>query len=162
MRIIIIFYFMRGIVMSSKIQRCVITTKEIDAILSDYKSIAAVNISPDFNQESHKISAYMQSQGYHVYPVCSEAEVILGEPVNSHLDDIRAPIDLVIVFGSDCDTHAIPILEQIKKHPDIRGFWVYCNKITTQTIQDAKKMGLKVVQDRCIMEEHRRYTDNYN
>ena len=148
--------------MDKNSKRCVITAKEIDAILSDYKSIAAVNISPDSEHESHKISAYMQSQGYHVYPVCSDAAIILGEPVNSHLDDIRAPIDLVIVFSSDCDTHAAPILEQIKRHPDIRGFWVYCDKVTSKTIREAKKMGLKVVQDKCIMEEHQRYIDDCN
>lgn len=147
--------------MNNNNQKCVISAKEIDAILSDYKSIAAVNISPDSDHTSHKISSYMQSHGYHVYPVCSDADVILGEPVNSHLDDIRAPIDLVVIFNSNCNTQASSILEQIKKHPDIRGFWVYCSNITDTTIREAKKMGLKVVQDKCIMEEHRRYIDNY-
>lgn len=140
-------------------KKCIVTIKEIDAILSNFKNIAAIDLSPDPNEDSHKISAYMQSQGYHVYPVNSEEEIILGEPVHRNLDDIREPIDLVIVFGTGpC---AIELLEQMRNHPDIRGFWVQCSSFNENTIKEAEKMGLKVVQDKCIMIEHRRYIGDY-
>src|SRR5688572_2963005 len=67
-------------------------------ILTQYKTIAVVGLSPNRMRPSHGVSQYMQSQGYRIIPVNPGHAEILGEKAYRALEDIPEPVEIVNVF----------------------------------------------------------------
>ena len=74
---------------------------ESDAIaelLKRAKTIAVVGLSDNPFRASHGVSAYMQSQGYHIIPVNPHIASSLGEKAYASLLDLPEKVDIVNVF----------------------------------------------------------------
>lgn len=107
------------------------------------------------DQPAYYVPKYMQSAGYEVIPVpvyYPEATEIIGRTVYRKLTDIPGPVDLVNVFRRPADVpgHVADILA---KKP--RAVWLQLrirNDAAALTLAEA---GILVVQDRCIMVDHR-------
>ena len=69
-------------------------------LLQQCRTIAVVGLSPDEGRDSHRISRYMQAQGYRIIPINPRAQEILGETAYPDLTAAAAhhPIDLVNCF----------------------------------------------------------------
>jgi len=89
------------------------------------------------------------------YPEVTE---ILGRPVFRKLADIPGPIDLVDVFRrpGDLRQHVEDILA---KRP--RAVWFQSGIRHDEIAETLAVAGIKVVQDRCLMVEHRRLVRKY-
>jgi predicted CoA-binding protein len=139
-----------------------LSQNEIKKILSKSKTIAVVGLSREPDKDSYRVSAYLKKQGFRIVPVNPFAEEILGEKSHKSLLDIPVEIqktlDVVDVFRPGKDVPAI--VEQAVKLKAIHGrprvVWMQLGIVNAQAAETAKKAGLTVVMDKCMMVEHRR------
>jgi len=135
-----------------------LTTDEgIKQILIAVKRIAVLGIKPETraDQPAHYVPKYMQSAGYKIIPVpvyYPEVTEIMGEQVYRDLRDIPGEIDLVNVFRlpHDIPKHTDEILEAKPKF-----VWIQSGLRNDEIAETLAKAGIKVVQDLCLMVEHR-------
>ena len=129
--------------------------EEIKSLLSAYRTVAVVGISPKPDRPSHVVASYLQSKGYRIIPVRPDGEVVLGERVYQSLRDIpkEMGVDIVDVFRKS--TEVLPIVEEAVER-GAKMVWMQEGVVNQDAAAKAEKAGLKVVMDRCIKKEHQR------
>ncbi|WP_281951039.1 CoA-binding protein [Nitrosophilus kaiyonis] len=126
---------------------------EIKEIFKEVKTIAVIGLSPNPSKDSHKVAAYLQKVGYKIIPVYPKEETILGEKVYRKLSDIPEKIDMIDIFRKPAAV--LPIVEEAIKRKDVKVIWMQAGIVNNEAAQKAKDAGLKVVQNRCTMVDHR-------
>jgi len=125
-------------------------------LLSRTKTIAVVGLSDSPKRPSHGVSAYMQDVGYKIVPVNPNIAEALGEKSYASLLDIPADlakqIDLVDVFRRP--QFVDRIVEQAIQLK-IPAIWLQEDVINQRAAETARKSGMFVVMDLCILKEHR-------
>lgn len=124
-------------------------------ILEESKIIAVVGLSPDANKDSHKVAKYMQEQGYKVIPIYPKEEEILGERVYRSLEEVPGPIDIVDVFRKP--EALVGITEVCMRRGDVISLWAQKGIVHNEAAEKAKDAGIQVVQNKCLMVEHRNW-----
>jgi predicted CoA-binding protein len=124
----------------------------IHELLSQAKTIAVVGLSDSPLRPSYGVAAYMQSQGYRIIPVNPQIEESLGEKAYPSLLDVPEKIDLVDVFRRPEFVDEIVAQAIQAKVPAI---WLQEDVINERAAERARKAGIFVVMDRCILKEHR-------
>jgi predicted CoA-binding protein len=129
-------------------------------VLRQTKRIAVLGIKTEAQagQAAFYVPQYLQSAGFDVVPVpvyYPEVARILGQPVYRKLADIPGPLDLVNVFRrpNDIPAHVDDIIE---KRP--RAVWFQLGIRNDEAALRLAQAGIQVVQDRCIMVDHRAST----
>ena len=126
---------------------------EIKKIFKDIKTIAIPGLSPNPEKDSHKVAKYLQEQGYKIIPIYPKEDVILGEKVYRKLSEISEKIDMIDMFRKA--SVADSIVEEIRKRDDVKVLWLQKGIVNNNAAKKAKEMGIKVVQNRCTMVEHK-------
>ncbi len=121
-------------------------------LLANVKTIAVVGLSDSPMRPSHGVSAYMQAQGYHIIPVNPQIEEALGERSYPSLLHVPGKIDLVDVFRRP--EYVDEIVDQAISLT-IPAIWLQEDVINERAAEKARKAGMFVVMDRCILKEHR-------
>lgn len=121
-------------------------------LLSRAKTIAVVGLSDSPMRPSHGVSAYMQTQGYRIIPVNPKVMEALGEKSYPSLLEVPEKIDLVDVFRRP--DFVDEIVEQAIQL-EIPAIWLQEGVINERAAERARKVGMFVVMDRCILKEHR-------
>jgi uncharacterized protein len=124
----------------------------IAALLKRAKTIAVVGLSCDPIRPSHGVSAYMQSRGYRIIPVNPQIESCLGEKAYSSLIDVPEKIDIVNIFRRPEFVEAVVDQAIGLKVPAI---WMQEDVVHERAAEKARRNGVFVVMDRCILIEHR-------
>ena len=124
----------------------------IRELLLRAKTIAVVGLSDSPLRPSHGVSAYMQAQGYKIIPVNPTISEALGERSHASLLDVPGKIDLVNIFRrpefvEDVVDQAI----QLK----IPAVWMQEGVVSEKAAEKARKAGMFVAMDLCILKEHR-------
>ena len=128
-------------------------SEEIKEIFKEVKTIAIVGLSPKPEKDSHKVAKYLQSVGYKIIPIYPKEETILGEKVYRSLSEIPQKVDMVDMFRKPAI--ADQIVDEIAKRDDVKVLWLQKGIVNNKAAKRAKDMGLKVVQNRCSMVEHK-------
>jgi uncharacterized protein len=136
------------------------TDADIGALLKRSRRIAVLGIKTEAQagQPAFDIAKYLVDAGLDVVPVpvyYPEAKEILGRKVYRRLMDIPGDIDLVDVFRrpTDLEQHVEDILAKKPK-----AVW-FQHGIRNDAVADKlAAAGIDVVQDKCIMVEHRRHS----
>ena len=102
---------------------------------------------------SFRVAAYLKEQGYKIVPVNPWAKEILGEPCYPDLASVPEPVDVVDVFRRAEEVP--PIVEQAIKI-GAKAVWMQEGVVNEEAAARAKRAGLLVVMDRCILKEHRK------
>ncbi len=124
----------------------------IRELLQRVKTIAVVGLSDNPLRPSHGVSAYMQMHGYKIIPVNPEIQEALGEKAYPSLLHIPEKIDLVDVFRrSEFVDEIVDQAIQLK----VPAIWLQEDVVNEKAADKARKAGLFVVMDRCILKEHR-------
>jgi predicted CoA-binding protein len=139
-----------------------LSRNEIKEILTKYKTVTVVGLSREPDKESYRVTAYLKTHGFRIIPVNPFADEILGEKSYKSLLDIpseiQKTIEIVDVFRPAKDVP--PIVEQIVKLKEMHGkpcvVWMQLGIVNEQAAETAKKAGLAVVMDKCMMVEHLR------
>jgi predicted CoA-binding protein len=129
----------------------------IKELLAQTKRIAVLGIKTEAqaSQPSFYVPQYLASAGFEIIPVpvyYPEATHILGQKVYRKLVDVPGAIDLVNVFrrSEDINAHLNDLLEKKPK-----AVWFQSGIRNDEVAEQLARAGIKVVQDRCLMIEHR-------
>ena len=133
--------------------------RDIAALLAGVRRVAVLGIKTEAqaNQPAFYVADYLVKAGLHVIPVpvyYLEVTRILGLPVYRKLVDIPGPIDLLDVFRRPQDLHG-HLDDILAKRP--RAVWLQLGIRDDRFAQALAQAGIDVVQDRCLMVEHRRH-----
>jgi predicted CoA-binding protein len=124
----------------------------VTELLKRARTIALVGLSDDPLRPSHGVSAYMQSQGYRIIPVNPEIESSLGEKAYASLLEVPEKIDIVNIFRRpEFIEEIVDQAIQLK----VPAVWMQEGVIDEQAAEKARRAGIFVVMDRCILKEHR-------
>ncbi len=127
---------------------------EILDILKNTKTIAVIGLSDDRSRPSYGVSEYMQEHGYRIIPVHPTAETVLGEKVYRSLREIPEKIDVVDVFRRP---DAVPAIVDDIIALKLPVLWLQETVVHEEAAEKARRAGIKVVMDRCILKEHRKH-----
>jgi hypothetical protein len=127
-------------------------------ILRSAKRVAVLGIKTEMQggQPAFYVPEYLQHAGYDVVPVpvyYPEVKEILGKPVYRGVADIPGQVDLVVVFrrSGDVTGHLDDLL---RAKPG--AVWMQSGIRNDSVAERLAEAGIRVVQDRCAMVEHRR------
>ncbi len=132
-------------------------TEDVRDLVASVRRIAVLGIKTErqASQPAFYVPRYLQQAGLEVVPVpvyYPEATEILGEPVYRRLADIPGTVDLVNVFRRPRDV-AAHLDDMLAVKP--AAVW-FQSGIRHEAVAEAlARAGIKVVQDRCLMVEHR-------
>ena len=124
----------------------------IRELLLRARAIAVVGLSDSPLRPSHGVSAYMQAQGYKIIPVNPTITEALGENSFASLRDVPVKIDIVNIFRrpefvEDVVDQAIQL--------EIPAVWMQEGVVNEKAAEKARKAGMFVAMDLCILKEHR-------
>jgi uncharacterized protein len=123
----------------------------IAEVLKRSKTIAVVGLSNNPLRPSHGVSAYMQGQGYRIIPVNPNIEESLGATSYPSLLDVPEKIDIVNIFRrSEFVEEIVDQAIQLK----VPAIWMQEDVIHQRAAEKARKAGIFVVMDMCILKEH--------
>jgi len=123
----------------------------IPEILRTAKTIAVVGLSSSPMRPSHGVSAYMQGQGYRIIPVNPKISEVLGEKAYPSLSQVPEKIDVAQIFRRSEFVSEI-VDEAIKLN--VPAIWMQEGVIHEAAAEKARKVGIFVVMDRCMLKEH--------
>lgn len=130
---------------------------DIRGMLTITRTIAVLGIKTEAQsgQAAYYVPEYLQKAGYEVIPVpvyFPETTEILGRRVYRKLVDIPGEVDLVNVFRRPVD---IPqhVEDILATRP--RAVWFQLGIRHDEVARILADAGIQVVQDRCIMVDHR-------
>lgn len=126
---------------------------EIGELLKRIKTIAVVGLSDSPLRPSYGVSAYMQSHGYKIIPVNPSIKGSLGEKAVGSLAEIEEKIDMVDVFRR---SEYVPDLVDEAIRLKVPAIWLQEDVIHEEAAEKARKAGIFVVMDKCVLKEHRR------
>ena len=133
-------------------------------VLSRYRTIAVVGLSPKTDRPSHQVAYYMQRHGYRIVPVnpAAAGQTILGELCYGSLAEAAAAmaashIDIEIV---DCfrKSEEIGTLADEAIAIAANCLWLQLGVTSPEAEARAKKAGLIVVSNRCVKIDHMQLT----
>ena len=128
------------------------TNNVVDKLLRESRTIAVVGFSSRPNRPGYYVPAYLQNRGYRIIPVNPNLDEGLGERAYPTLADIPEPVDLVLLFQR---SENVPPFVDEAIGIGARGVWMQSGITNQQAAAKARAAGLDVVQDRCMMVEHR-------
>lgn len=129
----------------------------IQKLLSTTTTIAVLGIKTEAqaSQPAFYVPRYLESAGFLIIPVpvyYPQVTHILGQTVYRKLIDIFVDVDLVNVFrrSQDVSAHLDDILAKKPK-----AVWLQSGIRDDSVAETLAKADIKVVQDRCLMVDHR-------
>lgn len=134
------------------------TREGIRDLLANTKRIAVLGMERDDKPDrpAYYVPKYMQGAGFEIVPVPVKypgLQQVAGAKAYSTLAEIPGEIDMVNVFrrSPDIPPHVDDILS---KRP--RSVWFQLGIRNDEAAETLARAGIKVVQDLCLMVEHRR------
>ncbi len=137
----------------------VTTSDGIAALVREIRRVAVLRIKPESHSEqpAFYVPQYLVEAGLEVVPVpvyYPNVTEILGQKVYRKVVDVPGDIDLVDVFRrpNDIPPHLPDLLAKKPK-----AVWFQSGIEHDEAAEALAKAGIRVVQNRCLMVEHRRY-----
>jgi predicted CoA-binding protein len=126
----------------------------ISEILEKYQTIAVVGLSSNPARPSFGVTRYMQSAGYRIIPVNPNETAVLGEKAYPRLEDIpnAHEIEIVDIFRR---SQFIPPIVDSSIAIGAKVIWMQQGIRNEPAAEKARAAGLQVIQDACILIEHR-------
>lgn len=127
----------------------------IDLLLSQPRTVAVVGLSPNTQRDSYRVAQYMQAQGWHIVPINPNASEILGEKAYASLTEAARNhrIELVDVFRISSEVP--PVIDEAIAI-GAPAVWLQLGVAHDGATAKARAAGLLVVENRCLMVDHRR------
>ncbi len=125
---------------------------EIKQIFS-LKNVAVVGMSKHPEKAAHFVPKYLSEQGFNILPINPTSSEILNKKCYSSVTEVDEPIDIVDVFRPS--DQVLPFVEEaIKMKPKV--IWLQEGIHNQEAEELARKEGIKVVFNRCMLAEHQR------
>ncbi|HEY2368924.1 MAG TPA: CoA-binding protein [Polyangiaceae bacterium] len=130
---------------------------DLCALLARTKRIAVLGIKTEAqsDQPAFYVPKYMQNAGFEIVPVpvyYPDATEILGQRVFRKLADIPGDVDMVNIFRKPSDL-AAHLDDVLAKKP--KSVWLQLGIHDDAFASALERAGIEVVQNLCLMVEHR-------
>ena len=125
----------------------------IKELLKNCKTIAVVGLSSNPMRPSFGVTEYMQGSGYRIIPVNPNETEVLGEKSYARLEDVPEKIDVVNVFRR---SEEVPPVVASAIRVGAKAVWMQSGVENEAAAEKARAAGLVVIEDACILVEHRR------
>jgi predicted CoA-binding protein len=129
------------------------TTDAILELLKKYRTIAVVGLSSNPMRPSFGVTEYMQEAGYRIIPVNPNETEVLGERSYARLEDVPEKIEIVNVFRRA--EEVLPVVESAIR-VGAKVVWMQSGVENAAAAEKALAAGMVVIEDACILVEHRR------
>ena len=124
-------------------------------ILEQDRRVAVLGIKDGPSDDAYKVPAYLQRHGYEIVGVNPKLTRVLDAPCVPSLGDLPGPVDLIDVFRAA--PHIPAHVDEILALPSRpRSVWLQLGIRDDESAARLEAEGIRVVQDRCILVEHRR------
>jgi predicted CoA-binding protein len=135
--------------------------ERVAELVRSLKRVAVLGIKTEeqASQPAFYVARYLADAGVDVVPVpvyYPEVTHILGQPVFRRVADVPPPIDLVDVFRRPADV-AAHVDDLLAARP--RAVWLQLGIRDDASARRLAEAGILVVQDRCLMVDHRHYAN---
>jgi len=127
------------------------------AILRAAKTVAVLGAKADPAEPVYYVPAYLYARGYRIWPVNPK---LAGRPVHrwtavGRLEDLAEPADVIEIFRrpENLPGHAREILA-LSWRP--KAVWFQLGIRNDAAAEMLARTGIRVVQNRCMMPEHKR------
>jgi predicted CoA-binding protein len=130
---------------------------EIRAIAAAARRVAVLGMRPETHADrpAFYVPKYLHEAGIDIVPVPTQSDppaTILGQPTHARVADIAPTVDIVVVFRRPEDLPAH--LEDLRAARP-RCVWLQSGIRHDDFAETLTRDGVRVVQDRCLMVEHR-------
>jgi predicted CoA-binding protein len=126
-------------------------------VLSQARVIAVLGAHHEAHRAAFYVPEYMHQQGARVLPVNPQlvGRTLWGEPVRATLAELGAPVDVVDVFRRSelLESHLDDLLAMA---PRPRVVWLQQGISHPRFSARLRAEGIEVVEDRCMLADHRR------
>ncbi len=124
-------------------------------LLLSAKHIAVVGANDTPGRPVDGVGRYLLEAGYAVWPVHPARRTVWGLPAVARLADLPQPVDIVNLFRAPeaCPPHAREVAALPWKPA---AFWMQLGIRSAEAGALLAGLGVAVVEDLCIMVEHRR------
>ena len=128
------------------------TDDQIRDILS-MRKIAVIGMSKHSSKAAHYVPKYLSDNGYDIKPVNPTTDEILGKKCYASVSEIEEEVEIIDVFRPSEQVLSI-IHDAIKKKPKV--IWLQEGIHNYESEELARREGIDVVFNRCMLAEHRR------
>ncbi|MDH3312292.1 MAG: CoA-binding protein [Nitrosopumilus sp.] len=128
------------------------TDEQIRDFLS-MKKVTVIGMSKNSSKAAHYVPKYLSENGYDIMPVNPTSDEILGKKCYDFVSKIEAEIDIVDIFRPSDQVLSV-IQDAIKKKPKV--IWLQEGIHNSEAEELARKEGIHVVFNRCMLAEHQR------
>ena len=126
--------------------------QEIHDILS-LKKVAVIGMSKHSSKAAHYVPRYLSENGFEITPINPTTDEILGKKCYNSVLDIDDTIDIIDIFRPSDEV--LPFVKDaIKKKPKV--IWLQEGIHNSEAEELARKEGIIVVFNRCMLAEHQR------
>jgi uncharacterized protein len=126
-------------------------TPDIKEILTRYKKIAVVGLSPDPGKPSNGVAAYLKRVGYQIFPVNPGCSEVFGLTCYPTVAEIPEQVEIVDIFRR---SEFVPEVVEQAIAKGAKVVWMQEGVVNEAAAAQAVAAGLLVVMDRCILKEH--------
>ena len=130
-----------------------VDSDSITEILRESKIIAVVGLSSNPMRPSHGVAEYLQRAGYRIIPVNPNETEVLGERSYARLEDVPEKIDIVNMFRR---AEEVPPVVESAIRVGAKVVWMQSGIENEEAAGKARAAGLTVIEDACILVEHRK------
>ena len=116
----------------------------VEEQLRNTKTIAVVGLSDNPARDSHRVSKYMQSQGYRIIPVNPMIQEALGEKSYPDLKSVPESIDMVDIFRRS--ELVAPVVDEAIE-VGVKYIWMQDGVINPEAAAKAEAAGIPVIMD---------------
>lgn len=124
-------------------------------LLEQTRTIAVVGLSDKPERDSNEVARYLKAQGYRIIPVNPMLTEVLGEKSYPSLAAIPmdVPVDIVDIFRRS--DQVPPVVDEAIAR-GTKAVWMQLGVEHPEAATKARTAQITVVENRCIMQDHRR------
>jgi uncharacterized protein len=134
--------------------RLTATGDSVSDLLKNSRVIAVVGLSSRSHRPSYGVAEYLKSVGYRVIPVNPAETEVLGEKSYARLEDVPDHVDVVDIFRR---SEFVPEIVESAIRIGASGVWMQEGVIHAEAAERARRAGLLVVMNACILKAHIRH-----
>jgi predicted CoA-binding protein len=124
----------------------------IARLLRRTRTVVVIGASSRPLRHSGEVVRYLHHAGYDVIPVRPDRARVAGLPTYARLEDVAGSVDLVVIFRRP-EAVTAHIREAAAKRAE--AVWLPPRAWSHDAEDEARRLELIVVKDRCILEDHR-------
>lgn len=135
------------------------TESDLRRILTQARTVAVIGAHPNPEKPAHFVPAYLLEHGYRVLPINARraGETFFGSAAPCALaraDSLREQVDVVCIFRRS-EAVAEHLDEILQMGPPPKVVWLQKGIRNDAVAEALRANGIFVVQDKCMLEEHK-------